>query len=108
MSVIIFFMAAFLLIFTSLLMGEGLPHSSWDNVTLAAILGAGIFNVLSLLFTNYGFQKVEAVIAGNILTLETIFAVILGLLLYQEIPNVKELIGGLLIVISVYQINKLT
>lgn len=40
--------------------------------------------------------------------LEVIFAVGLGFFLYQEIPTIKECIGGLLIVGSAYQMNKVS
>jgi len=57
--------------------------------------------------TNYGFQKIEAVLASNILTLESFFAIILGFLFYRETPLAKDLLGGIIIIISVIAMNKL-
>jgi len=68
---------------------------------------AGFFNVLNNFLSNYGFQKVEAYVAGNILTLESFFAVIIGFLFYKEVPSIIEFVGGLLIVSSVFFMHKI-
>lgn len=39
---------------------------------------------------------------------EAFFAVILGLVFYKEVPAIKELLGGLLIIFSAYQMNRLS
>jgi drug/metabolite transporter (DMT)-like permease len=106
-AVYIFYIATVLLVLTSVIFGEGIPHSSWNSTILLILLGAGAFNVANLFLTNYGFEKVEAVIASNILGLETLFAVVIAIFLFHELPSIKELIGGLLIVFSVYKMNKL-
>ena len=72
-----------------------------------AIIGAGTFNVANVFLINYGFEKVDAVLASNILTLESFFAILLGFLFYGEIPLVKELIGGAIIISSVIWMNQL-
>jgi drug/metabolite transporter (DMT)-like permease len=69
------------------------------------IILAGLNFVLIGFFTNYGFEKVEAIIANNILILDSVFGIILGFLLYQEIPTIRELIGGIIIVISAVLMN---
>lgn len=108
-AVMIFFISTCLLCITSFLFGESFPSAnSFSSVTIAVIILAGLFNVVNLFLTNYGFQKVNAVLASNLLMLEVIFAVGLGFFLYQEIPTIKEFIGGLLIVGSAYQMNKLS
>jgi drug/metabolite transporter (DMT)-like permease len=102
------FLVAFLVVFIlSILKGDGFPILSWNWGLLLAVIGAGILNVGNVFLTNYGFQKVEAVLASNILTLESFFAVVLGLLFYKEIPSAKELFGGLIITLSVIGMNKL-
>ena len=76
---VINFLVAFLVVFlVSIFKGDGLPVAGWHWDLLLAVVGAGIFNILNVFLTNYGFQKVEAVLASNILTLEAFFAVILG------------------------------
>lgn len=108
-AVIIFFIAGILLFTTSLILGEGLlTKSSFSEFIIPVIIIAGLFNVANLFLTNYGFQKVGAVLAGNLLMLEMVFAVVLGFIFYMEVPTIKELLGGLLIILSVYKINKLS
>ena len=64
-------------------------------------------NVFNTYLTNYGFQKIEAVLASNILTLEALFAVILGFVFYREVPLIKDLFGGVVIISAVIAMNKL-
>lgn len=105
---IINFLAAFLIVFlVSLFKGDGLPTSGWHLGLILAVLGAGIFNVGNVYLTNYGFQRVKAVLASNLLTLESIFAVVLGFIFYRETPLLKEVLGGIVIILSVIGMNKL-
>lgn len=105
---IINFFVAFLAVFlVSILKGDGLPVAGWDWGLLLAVIGAGAFNTMNVFLTNYGFQKVEAVLASNILTLESFFAVILGFIFYREAPLLKNLLGGVVITIAVIAMNKL-
>lgn len=108
-AVIIFFISTMLLIPTSFLLGEGMPNlAGLPYISMVVLIIAGLFNVINLFLTNYGFQKIEAVLAGNLLMLEVVFAIALGFMFYGEIPLFKELLGGLLVVISAYQMNKLS
>jgi len=50
---------------------------------------------------------VEAVLASNILTLESFFAIFFGFIFFREVPALKELLGGLIIIISVVTMNVL-
>jgi drug/metabolite transporter (DMT)-like permease len=102
----LFFAFIFVLI-GSLIFKEGFPVNNWNANVLAVVLVAGVVNILLILFTNYGFEKVQISLASNILTLEMLFAVILGFLFYKEIPTAKDLIGAVLILYGVIQMNKL-
>lgn len=104
---LIIFFPLVLLFITSLAIGEGLPVIGWNAGSILVILIAGTFNVGQHLLINYGFKHVKAILASNILTLESLFAVILGYLFYREVPNLKELIGGIVIILSVVGMNKL-
>ncbi len=106
LTVINFFVAFLVVFIASLLKGDGLPVTGWTNGLLAAVVGAGIFNIANVYLTNYGFQKVEAVLASNILTLESFFAIILGFFFYGEVPILKDIFGGLVIIASVIAMNK--
>lgn len=103
---ITFFLSFIMIFITSLVKGDGLPLTGWHWGLLLAVLGAGLFNVINMFLTNYGFQKVEAILASNILTLESVFAIVLGFLFYKEVPIAKELIGGIIITLSVIGMNK--
>lgn len=103
----IMFFLSFIMLFTvSLIKGDGLPINNWHSGLLLVVLGAGLFNVINNFLQNYGFQKIEAILAGNILTLQSVFAVLLGFLFYRELPNLKELLGGATIITSVIAMNK--
>ena len=106
-TISVFFLAFLSIFFVSLFLREGLPINNWTPFLLLIVLGAGIFNLGNLLLTNYGFARVEAVLASNILALESVFAIIISLIFYKEVSNLKEIIGGILILFSVIQMNKL-
>ncbi len=102
------FFVAFLAVFlVSLFKGDGLPLAGWNWGLLFAVIGAGIFNALNVFLTNYGFQKIEAVLAGNILTLEALFAVFLGFIFFGEAPMPRDVLGGAIISFSVIAMNRL-
>lgn len=107
-TVIMFAFAVPFLFVTSIMAGESLPRGSDFSFFMITILFlAGFFNVINLFLTNFGFQHVKAAVAGNIITLEVFFALLYGVFLYGEIPVVRELIGGTLILLSVFFVNKL-
>jgi drug/metabolite transporter (DMT)-like permease len=108
MTIIVFVLSFVLLFISSLGLGDGLPNPThgWTIPLILAIMGAGIFNIMNLFLVNYGFDKVEAVLASNILTIESLFAIIIGFIAYGEAPVLKELIGGALIVTSVIAMNE--
>ncbi|KKP67475.1 MAG: hypothetical protein UR68_C0010G0009 [Candidatus Roizmanbacteria bacterium GW2011_GWA2_35_19] len=101
------FFAFIAILISSFLVKEGLPLSNWSYGVVFMIILSGLANVLMIFFTNYGFEHVKTSIASNILTLEMFFAVIFGFLIFKEIPTVKEIFGGALILFSVIKMNKL-
>lgn len=101
------FFAFFMIFITSLVAGDHLP-TVWNTQLFVAVMGAGLFNMIIFFLTNYGFQRVEAIVAGNIVTLKSVFATILGILLYREIPSLKDILGGGIIVGSVILMNQST
>lgn len=105
---VLILLVSFLLLFAaSLIKGENLPAQGWTPLIFIAVIGAGIFNIINLFLTNYGFKRVEAILAGNILTLEAFFGLIIGLVGYHEIPTFRGLFGGALIVAGVVGMNSL-
>lgn len=104
-----FFLGGVLLIIGSIfVLGEPIPSLSLFNfTTIIIIFLAALFIVANLFLTNYGFERVEAVIAGNIIILEVFFALMISIILYSEIPTLREFIGGALIVFSALQMNRI-
>lgn len=95
------FLLAFIAVFiTSLVKGESLPIQNWSPTILIFLVGAGLFNVFVIYLTNYGFQRVKAVLANNLVTLEALFAVFIGFIFYREIPSLRETLGGVLVIFS--------
>ena len=91
---VILLVGTVILLAISLLKGEGLPSFSFNLLLFLSLFFTGLFNAINIFLINYGFRNVKAVLASNILTLESVFALILAIIFYQEFPNVKELIGG--------------
>jgi drug/metabolite transporter (DMT)-like permease len=84
----------------SLLVGEPLPTKGWSFGIVGVLLASGL-TVASLSFLmNYGFARVEAVLAGNITTMSTFFSILTAFIAFGEVPVLQELLGGLLIVTS--------
>lgn len=108
-SVLILAMGAGLLFFASLLIGESLPSfSAFGAVTIGAFVLSALLNIAIIFLISYGFPRVSAAVAGNILTLESVFAVLVGVLLYAEIPTLQILLGGVVVIFSVYKMNQIS
>lgn len=106
-TVFMFAVGAIFLFLTSILVGEELVTGNlFSSSVVIVLVVAALFNVANLFLTNYGFEHVKVAVAGNILILESIFALLYGLFLYQEIPVLREIIGGMLILLSVYFVNR--
>jgi len=99
---------ALMLFMLSLFIGESLPLYGWTLKNILLVVTGGVLNVGILYTTNYGFSKLDAVTAGNLSLIAIVFGVILGSFLYAEFPTFKELFGGVLIVISVILMNRVT
>lgn len=80
---------------------------NWTVSLVLAVLLIGFINIVNLYLINFGFANVPPVLTSNILTLEALFGLILALIFYKEIPTLKELIGGVVIITSVIQMNRL-
>jgi drug/metabolite transporter (DMT)-like permease len=106
MTQVIFFFGVIILIIGSFFRGETVSLSDWSPALLLAILITGLLNVVSLFLMNYSFERVDAFLGNNILTLSPLFALILGFFVFGETPIAKELIGGFLIVLSVIIMNR--
>ncbi|MBT3720942.1 DMT family transporter [archaeon] len=100
LSIIIFIFAFIFIFITSLIIGEGLPVIVPSS--LPVIFIAGFFNLIIIYLSNYGFKRVHVVLASNLISLESFFALVIGFVFFLEIPILTEIIGGLIVVISAY------
>ncbi len=92
----------------SQLFGNGIDEFTTTTPFLGLIIFcAGITFITIALSGNYGFGKVEAIIAGNIVLLESVFGIFVGLIVYSEVPTIKEFIGGAIIIFSAVMMNRL-
>lgn len=99
----------FIILFgASLLIGESFPVFRWSNIIIGAVIFTGFLNAINLYLLNYGYQHLPVVLATNTIMLESVFGTLLAFIFYKELPNIKELLGGILIVVSVIQMNKLS
>lgn len=102
---IILVFASLFLLAASMLRGEGLPTIPTEPLLLVCLFLTGAFNAINIFLINYGFKHVKATVASNILTLEALFAMLLAIIFYSEVPNVKELVGGLFILFGAVAMN---
>jgi drug/metabolite transporter (DMT)-like permease len=104
---ILIFLGAIIFFILSLISGEKLPVISLQWLLIVSLVTTALLNVSNVFLISYGFKNVKAVLASNILTLESIFALILAFIFYHEFPTIKELFGGIIIIASVIQMNRL-
>ena len=69
-------------------------------ISLTAIILSIILNVINVIIINYIFTKLKAYVAGNLLLLEGVFALIIGAILFNETINLYQFIGATIIIIS--------
>ncbi len=90
----------------SIIFGEGLPMSGWSNGIIFVLFLGGLMNAFLSFFMNYGLARVKAVFASNIISLDAVFATVFAFILFRELPNSKELFGGVLIIVSALLLHR--
>lgn len=76
------------------------------NVIIGLSIGA-IFNFVSNYAEIFAFKHLPSVLGSQILLSENLFSPLFGIIFYKEIISLPELVGGILIVSSVYFTNKI-
>lgn len=104
---IVLFIAVIFLLIGSFIFREGLPTHGWNWLVGGALFISALYNVIMLFLINYSFQNVKPLLANNLLTLEAFFAIILGFLLYKEMPHMKDILGGVMVIAAVIGMNYL-
>lgn len=97
-TIVILALSSVSLFLLSLLLGEGIPLITISIIPI--ILTAGLANVIMQFLITYSFKNQDVVVASTILNLDTVFGIIIAIILYHEIPTYREAIGGFLICIG--------
>ena len=100
------FFAALFIFIGSLLKGEGLTATNLQVETVLILVLGGFLNAGVGYLMNYGFSRVDAVLANNLIALEPIFATFLAFLVFSEVPILKEILGGTLIILSAILLHR--
>lgn len=99
-TALMLFFATAQIIAISFLAGVSFQTAGFSiGIVIMLVLSGVLLSGLTF-FLNYGFARVDAVLSGNILSLAAIVATLLALLIYKEVPTVRELFGGFLIIAS--------
>lgn len=106
-SFLVILLAAILVFIAALFKGETLLITTWNSGMMLVLFFAGLFNAAIVILVTYGFSRIEGVLAGNLLQLEVPLTVFLAYLFYHETPILKDAIGGTLIILSAYLMNRL-
>lgn len=93
----------------ALLRGETVSITAFSNLSVLLGLAIGVgMNVLVNPIEIYAFKHLDAVVGSQILLLETVFSLLLGYLLYREFITLPEIVGGAIVIGSVYVANRYT
>jgi drug/metabolite transporter (DMT)-like permease len=106
-SMLMLFYAAVQFGFASFIYGEGLPVNGWTSEIMFTLFAAGVMIAAVSLTMNYGFVRVDAVLAGNLLSISPFIAILLAYFFYAEVPTGREFIGGILIIISALMLHRI-
>lgn len=106
-SLVVMFFAALSGFIIALVKKETLNSQAFFNyqVLLGLCLGS-VLNITSTYFENFAFGNINIVIGNQVLMLESLFSLILGLMIYREMVVWPEIVGAGLILVSVYISNK--
>lgn len=100
------FFATIQIFIISLFAGVSFAANGFSLGIIIALLASGVLLSILTFFLNYGFARVDAVLSGNILSLSSVVATILALFFYKEVPTVRELFGGFLILLSAFLLDR--
>lgn len=106
-TILTLFISAILTLAISFFIKEGSPLNHWNYGLLGVVLLAGAVNTAITFLINYGYSRIDAVLANTILDLDVLFVVLLAYLFFREFPQPRELLGGLIIIISVFMMHRL-
>ena len=90
-----------------LLTGSGSLTGLTDPMVLVHILFLGLFNSSIAYFLNmYAIQRIGVTLSNLFLNFLPVVTMVMAILLYGEIPSVKQILGGALVIVSVFMLNQ--
>jgi len=101
-TIVSMFIAGVSGIILAIISGEHLNISSLFNYQVLIGLSIGIFfNIVSTFLGNYSFEHLDVVVGNQLLLTESIFSIVIGYFLYHEILTLPEIVGAVIVIISV-------
>ena len=85
---------------SSFFFGEPVNFFSESIIAFILVFSLGLVTAVTVFLANYGYSKINGIIANVIASFEPLTAIILGLFLFGETYTSKEIIGGVLIIIA--------
>lgn len=107
-TVLVMFIAGITSLLIALIKGEALHLQSFTlpSVWIGLTIGAGLNLGLTHL-ENFAWKNINLVFGNQLLMTSTVFSLIAGALFYKEFISLPEIIGGMIILATVWQANKL-
>lgn len=76
-------------------------------IVIAGLILGSFLNAIGTFLENFSFKHLDVVLGNQILLTENLFSLLLGYFLYGEVFNFNQLIGALVVIISIYLNNRL-
>ena len=78
-----------------------------DPMVVVHILFLGLFNSSIAYFLNmYAIQRIGVTLSNLFLNFLPVVTMVMAILLYGEMPSVKQILGGALVIVSVFMLSK--
>lgn len=89
----------------SLALHESIIPTHVTPVAWIGLFASSVLNVIGLFVINYVFQHLKAYVAGNLFLLEGVIALVVGYVLYREVPPLTAVFGAIIILICAYGVS---
>lgn len=103
----ILLLIAWIPIFILAIFDGGILPQAVTAKSIAVLLISSVLNIVLIYLINYVFNVLKAYVVGNLLLLESVFAIIIGFILYGEEPSIGALTGGGIIIGCAFVINRI-
>jgi drug/metabolite transporter (DMT)-like permease len=93
----------------AMIMGEPPIGTGWwsDGLVVWGLVVGGVLNIVASYLEVYAFRILDGVAGAQLLLTDNIWALLLGIGLYDEWPTVVQGVGAIMIISAVYRMNRL-